>query len=410
MNENYIQKLFSKRIGGEAFGKDTGEYKFEKIKKAKRTALSQNPDLPILDFGVGEPDDMAFPIVRDELKKQVDVFENRGYSDNGIEEFKDAAALYLKKCFNVKVNSRTQILHGIGSKPVLAILPLAFIDEGDVVLMTTPGYPVFATHTEYLGGKIVNLPLRRENAFLPDLKIIDKETLKKAKVLVLNYPNNPTGAVANESFYKEVIKFAKDNKIIIVHDSAYMGLVYDKKPVAFLSVDGAVDVGVEIFSLSKSFNMTGWRMAIVCGNELIMKAYGNIKDNVDSGQFKAIQHASIKAIENCEITEKIREKYSRRLDKMVQVLKHKGFDATKSPGSFYLYVPAPKGIKGGITFASAEDVSQYLIIEKHISTVPWDDVGAFLRFSATFVARSLDDENKVLDEFEKRLSGVEFVF
>jgi len=410
MSESFIQNLFAERIGGKNFGKENVIYKFEKIKRAKREALQKNPGKEILDFGVGEPDDMAFPIVRESLKKEVDVWENRGYADNGIDEFKKAAAGYMKKVYGVDLDPETEILHGIGSKPVLALIPQIFINPGDVTLMTVPGYPVLGTYTKWFQGDVYNLPLKKENGFLPDLESIPADILKRAKILVLNYPNNPTGACPDESFFKKVIDFAKKNNVIVIQDAAYAGLVYGKKPFSFLSLPGAKEVGVEIHSLSKAYNMTGWRLAFMAGNPLVVKGYGTVKDNFDSGQFKAIQKAGAVALENPQITDEIKSKYERRLKKMVETLKKKGFDASMPGGTFYLYVEIPKGTKQGLKFANAEEFSQYLIKEKLISTVPWDDAGHFVRFSATFVAQGEKDEERVLKEFETRLSDLEFVF
>jgi len=408
--DSYIQNLFAERIGGSKFGKENVIYKFEKIKRAKREAIKNHPGVEILDFGVGEPDDMADKLIRERLKEEVDVWENRGYADNGIEEFKQAAARYMKKVFNVNVNPEKHILHGIGSKPVLAMFPSIFINPGDVTIMTVPGYPVLGTHTKWLGGEVYNIQLKEENNFLPKLDSIPQDIIKRAKILVLNYPNNPTGACADESFYKEVVAFAKENNIVVVQDAAYSALVYGgKKPLSFLSIPGAMDVGVEIHSLSKAYNMTGWRLAFVVGNELIIKAYGTVKDNIDSGQFKAIQKSGITALDNPQITEKIREKYERRLNKMVKILNKKGFNAKMPGGTFYLYVKAPKKVNG-INIESAEMFSEYMIKEKLISTVPWDDAGSYIRFSATFVAKNIEDEERVLKELEKRLESLKFEF
>lgn len=409
--ESYIQNLFAERIGGSRFGKEEKIYKFEKIKRAKREVVKKNPGVPLLDMGVGEPDEKAFDIVIRTLCDEAYKSENRGYSDNGIEEFKAAAAGYLEEVYGVKnINPVSEILHSIGSKPALAMLPSAFINPGDVTLMTVPGYPVLGTHASWYGGEVFNLPLKKENAFLPDLKSIPGDIRKKAKILVINYPNNPTGVNATEAFYKDVIEFARDNGLIIIQDAAYAALSYTRKPFSFLSIPGAKDVGIEVHSLSKAFNMTGWRMAFIAGNELIVKAFANVKDNYDSGQFKAIQKAAITALKCPEITEQIKEKYERRLRALVKTLSGMGFNAEMPDATFYLYVEIPKGIKGGRRFNSAEEFSQFLILEKLISTVPWDDVGNYIRLSATFEAKDIDEETAILKEVERRFSEIKFEF
>jgi LL-diaminopimelate aminotransferase len=393
------------------FGKTQGEYKFEKIKRAKRAALAAHPGVELIDLGVGEPDEMAFPGVVKKLQKEAEKPENRGYADNGIQEFKDAAARYLAKVYGVKdINPVTEVLHGIGSKPVLAMFPAIFINPGDVTLMTVPGYPVMGTHTRWYGGEVVNLPLSEANGFLPDLDSVPADIRKRTKLLYLNYPNNPTGAGATKAFFEKVVKFAKKNDVVVVHDAAYAALAYGSRPLSFLSVPGAKDVGVEIHSLSKAYNMTGWRLAFVVGNERVIAGYGNVKDNYDSGQFKAIQKAGVYALDHPEITDKIREKYERRLRSLVATLNGLGFSAKMPAGTFYLYVKMPKGIKGGRRFATAEEFSEFLITEKLISTVPWDDAGSYIRLSATFEAEGKADEKRVLGEFKKRMGGLQFEF
>ena len=357
---------------------------------------------------------MAFPMVVEALKIECAKPENRGYADNGIQELKDAVAKYMDKFYGVKgIDPAKEDLHSIGSKPALAMLPSAFINPGDVALVSVPGYPILGTHTQWHGGRIINLPLREENNFLPALSTISKEDLKKAKLLYINYPNNPTGATATIDFFKQVVEFAQKNNIVVVHDAAYAALNFEGRPLSFLSVDGAKDVGVEIHSFSKAFNMTGWRLAFVVGSEKVIGAFGHVKDNYDSGQFIAIQKAGIYALEHTEITEKIAAKYKRRLELMVEALNSAGFAAKMPHGSFYLYVAAPKGAKNGkngLKFKTAEDISEYLITEKLISTIPWDDVGHYLRFSATFIAKNEEDERRVVAEMKKRLGELELQF
>ncbi len=415
MSDSYIQNLFAERIGGKNYGKSTAIYKFEKIKRARLAALAANPGGEIIDLGIGEPDEMAFPEVVEQLYAGAKKPENRFYADNRDDVLKQAAARYLERVCGVKgIDPDTEVLHSIGSKAALSILPAAFINPGDYVLMTTPGYPVFGTHAKYYGGLVHNLPLTEANNFLPDLDSVPADVLKKAKVLVINYPNNPTGASATPEFYAKVVAFAKKNNIVVISDCAYAALVFEGKPLSFLATPGAKDVGIELHSTSKSFNMTGWRCGFVAGNALLVKAYGDVKDNTDSGQFLAIQHASAYCFDHPEITEKIAAKYSRRMNALVETLNGAGFKAKKPKGSFFLYVKAPKAAvkKDGsrIEFKSAEDISQWLITEKLISTVPWDDVGAFLRFSVTFAAKNEADEKRVIGELAKRLGDVKFEF
>lgn len=410
--EDYIQNLFAERIGGSSFGKGTVLYKFEKIKRARREAERAHPETPIIDMGVGEPDWMADVSVVERLYSEAKKWENRGYADNGILPFQEAAAKYMETVFGVHgLDPQNEICHSIGSKPALAMIPQAFINPGDVSIVTVPGYGVLGTMTRFLGGEVYPLPLLPENDFLPNLDSIPADIAKRAKLLYINYPNNPTGAVASFEFFERVIEFAKKNHVIVISDAAYAALTFDGyAPLSFLSVPEAKEVGVEIQSLSKAFNMTGWRLGFVAGNEKVVKGFACVKDNNDSGQFKAIQYAGVEALSTPSITERTVAKYSRRHDLLVKALSDVGFRVKKPKGSFYLYAKAPKGIEGGESFATAEDFSQWLIREKQISTVPWDDAGHFVRFSVTFTADSEESEVSLMDEIRRRLSDVKFAW
>lgn len=413
MSESFIQELFAERIGGCSYGKSTAIYKFEKIKRAKRAAREAHPDVELLDLGVGEPDDMAFSEIVHVLQNEAARPENRGYSDNGGPELKAAASRYLERMCGVKVDAETQVVHSIGSKAALSLLPACLINPGDVVLMTTPGYPVFGTHARYYGGEVHAMKLVQAHGFLPDLGAVPADVLKRAKAMVLNYPNNPTGASATPEFFADVVAFAKKNRLVVIHDFAYAALVFDGRPLSFLATPGAMDVGLELHSCSKNFNMTGWRCGFVTGNPLLVRAYADVKDNSDSGQFLAIQKAAAYAFDHPEITRKIAHKYSRRMDLLVPVLQKLGFDASKPKGSFFIYTRAPRSAEANgskIDFADAESFSQWLITEKLISTVPWDDAGPYVRFSVTFAAHGEAEERRVVAEIEKRLSSVRLSF
>jgi LL-diaminopimelate aminotransferase len=409
MGESYIQNLLADRIGGARYGKGTEIYKFEKIKRAKRAALEANPGVELIDMGVGEPDEMALDVSVQALCTAARKPENRGYADNGGMPFRQSAARWMNDVCGVEgIDPATQIVHSIGSKAALSILPACLINPGDVVLMTTPGYPVFGTHARYLGGRVFNLALRQENGFLPNLASVPRVVLNAAKALVINYPNNPTGASATPEFFETAVEFAKENSLVVIHDAAYAALVFDGRPLSFLATPGAMDVGVELHSMSKGFNMTGWRLGFVVGNPLLVRAYADVKDNTDSGQFLAIQEACAASLDQPEITRQIAAKYSRRMDGLVEVLRKHGFDARKPRGSFFLYVRCPESARRNgkeISFGSAEAFSQWMITQQLISTVPWDDAGAYVRFSVTFSARDQADEQRVLREIDRRLAG-----
>ncbi len=401
-----MQTLFAERIGGQSFGTSTEIYKFEKIKRAKAAGRERHPDIELLDFGVGEPDRMAPTAIRERLKQTVDDPANRGYADNGIPEFKAAAARYMDTFFGVAdLDPETEINHSIGSKPALAMLPLCFVNPGDTVLVTVPGYPVLATHTGYLGGNTVKIPLRKENGFHPDLDAIDPAVASKTKLFYVNYPNNPTGAAPTEEVFDRLIAFAQKHGILIVQDAAYATLAYaPHKPLSILSRPGGKEVAVELHSMSKSYNMTGWRLGFVAGCAKAVRAYAEVKDNTDSGQFKAIQHAACAGIADKTLADGIHNHYRTRLEKMTAALREVGFDAHMPGGTFYLYTPAP--IAAGATpFANAEEAAQHLIREHMISTVPWDDAGSFLRFSATFESRDDADDDRIVRELVARLKS-----
>ena len=406
MSDPYFQALFAERIGGAQYGKGTEIYKFEKIKRAKRKALADYPDRKLIDFGIGENDSMAPASVREKMASEVNRPENRGYADNGILEFKEAAARFMQRNFGVELDAKTQVNHCIGSKTALAMLPAVFINPGDITLMTVPGYPVAGTHTRYYGGSVYRLPLLAENHFFPDLDGIPSDIRQRSKLLVINYPNSPTGKVATEDFYRRVIDFARANELVVVQDAAHIMLTYEAKPLSFLSVPGAQDVGVEIHSMSKGFDMIGWRIGWVCGNPLLVQAFSDVKDNCDSGQFMAIQKAGVCGLDDPAIPRAIRTKYERRLHKLVATLQAAGFACSMPGGTYFLYCRSPRGVVGGPTFENAEAASQYLITQQSIVTVPWDDAGAFLRFSVTYEAATEAEEDALMQDTHARLQAL----
>lgn len=410
MSDPYFQELFAERIGGVNYGKGSDIYKFEKIKRAKRKVLADHPERQLLDFGIGENDEMAPLNVRQRMAEEISRPENRGYADNGIPAFKEAVARFMQRNFGVQLDPAREVNHCIGSKPALAMLPACFINPGDITLMTVPGYPVAGTHTRYYGGSVYTLPLRAENDFLPDLKSIPSDIRQRAKLLVLNYPNSPTGKVATREFYEQVIEFAKANRIVVVQDAAHILLTFSGPPFSFLSVPGAREVGVEVHSLSKGFNMIGWRLGWVCGHERIVQALADVKDNSDSGQFIAIQKAAITALDDDSIPVQIREKYRRRMTKLVDTMSRCGFECRMPGGSYFLYTRSPRGVADGLTFDTAEAASQYLITQHSIVTVPWDDAGPFLRFSVTYEAADEAAEDALMAETVRRLTGIRLVF
>ena len=408
---DFIDNIVSDRLGGNNFFNESRLFKFEKLKMIRDDLKTKNPNIDIIDMGVGEPDKMADKSIVNVLSIEANKEENRFYADNGILDFKVAACAYLKDLYNLDNIKPTNIVHGIGSKSILAMIPTCFINPGDITLMTVPGYPIIANQTKFLGGYVYDLKLHEYNNFYPDLDSIPKDILKKAKLLYLNYPNNPTGQVATIEFYEKVIEFAKKNNILVVSDVAYGPLVFDgNKPLSIFTVDKNMEYSIELHSLSKAFNMTGWRLAFLLGSKKSIKLFSTVKSYSDSGQFRAIQKAGIYALNHKELIDENIKRYDRRFKLLVDALNEIGFDAKKPKGGFYCYTAIPKGVKNKLTFESAEEASYYILKNAYISTVPWDECGGFLRFSVTFEANSEEEEIQTINELKKRLKRLDLEF
>lgn len=409
---DFIDNMVATRLGDLTFFNTTTRlYKFEKLKKMIEEAKAKNPNTTLINLGVGEPDRIAHSSIVDVLCRESYKNENRFYADNGILEFQESACKFMKNVYNIDNLTCNNIMHGIGSKSILAMIPIGFINPGDVCLMTVPGYPIMSTYCKFLGGEVYNLPLCEEYNFLPDLESIPSDILSRAKLLYINYPNNPTGQVATKEYYEYLVNFCKKNQIFIISDMAYGALTYDGyKPLSILSVDGALDVSLEIHSLSKSFNMTGFRMAFVVGSTKAIQLYSAIKGHTDSGQFIPIQKAAAFALDNYEqFIDDNKERYSRRLDMLVEMLQKVGFNVSKPKAGFYVYAPIPKGA-GDTVFNTAEDTFTYMLDKAMISTVPWDDCGPYLRISVTYEATNEEDEISLMQELYDRFISLDLKF
>ncbi len=408
----FIVDLIADRFRDQSFDIAKEDYKFMKIKKAKEEIKEKYPNIELIDMGIGEPDVPAYTEIVNVLSNEAGKPENRWYADNGIKEFQEAAANYLKNVFGIDdLNPSKEILHGIGAKSILSMLPLCFINPGDITLTTLPGYPIIATHTNYLGGVVYGLPLTKSNNFYPDFTNIPNIILYRSKLLYINYPNNPTGQVATKDFYEKVVEFAHKNNIVVVADSTYAPLTFDgEKPISFLSVDGAREVGVEIHSLSKAFNMTGWRLAFVAGNQEAINILGSVKANSDSGQFRGIQKSGVYALNHPEIIQQNCYRYSRRFDLLVEALQEVGFNIEKPKATFYCYLPIPKGTVDGTIFNNADDFCMYLLEKAFICSVPWNTPEPYIRLSVTFEAENLEDEIRIINEVKERLLKLQLVF
>jgi len=319
-------------------------YLFKEIDRKKAEVRASGVD--IIDLGVGDPDLPTPPHIIEALKAGAEDPANHRYpSYSGMNTFKDAVAEWYQKRFNVPLDPATEVVSLIGSKEGIAHLPLAFVNPGDVALVPTPAYPVYNTATLFAGGEPVFMPLLKENGFLPDLDAVPPEALDRARILFINYPNNPTSAVTGTAFFTRVAAFAREHGLIVCHDAAYTEMAFDGyRPPSFLEAEGARDVGIEFHSLSKTYNMTGWRIGFAVGNRDVVEGLGTIKSNVDSGVFQAVQMAGIEALrgdQSCVTT--MTEVYSARRDLMVEGLGQAGFDVEPCRATFYLWVRVPAG-------------------------------------------------------------------
>lgn len=330
-------------------------YLFIEIDKKKKAAIDRGVD--IIALGVGDPDQPTPEHIVKAGQAALAKPENHQYPFGpGLIKFREAVAAWYKSRFGVTLDPVCQIWSLIGSKEGIGHFHLAFINPGDVVLIPEPGYPVYNTGTIFSGGEPYFMPLKEENGFLPDLNAIPENIRKRAKIIFINYPNNPTSSVAPRVFYEQVVAFAKKYGLIVVHDAAYSELYYEEKPMSFLEVPGAFEVGVEIHSLSKTYNMTGWRLGWVCGNADIVKGLGMVKDNYDSGVFQAIQEAGIAALtgpQDC--VENMRKLYRERRDALVEGLQKLGWNVNKPKATFYVWAHVPKGYNSTSTVAKLLD-------------------------------------------------------
>ncbi len=345
-------------------------YLFAAIDKMKQEAIARGVD--IINLGIGDPDlPTPMPIIESLAKAAKDPKHHQYPSYEGMLSFRKAVAGWYMRRFNVTLDPANEVLTLIGSKEGIGHIHLAFVDPGDVVLVPSPGYPVYPVGTSFCGGQSHFMPLTKANGFLPDLTAIPKDVAKKAKLMWLNSPNNPTSVVMTKDYFKRAIEFARDYQIIICHDAAYSEIYYDgKRPASFMEVEGAKDVGVEFHSLSKTYNMTGWRLGFVVGNKDVLAGLGKVKSNLDSGCFEAVQEAGITALGlDNSVTDGIRTIYQGRRDTLVPGLKQLGLDVDAPPAAFYIWVTVPKGY-------TSTSFTAHLLEKAGIVTTPGNGFGA----------------------------------
>lgn len=330
--------LFSKKL------RQLPPYLFVELDRKKAEAARRGID--VIDLGIGDPDLPTPGFIVDRMIEAARDSGNHRYpSYQGMTAFRRAAAAWCRRRFGIDLDPETEVTALIGSKEGIAHFPVAFVDPGDVVLVPTPGYPVYHIGTLFSGGETHFLPLVRENAFLPDLDSLSSNVLRRAKILWLNYPNNPTAAVAPRGYFEKAVAFAREHDLIVCHDAAYSEMTYDGYTApSFLETPGARDVAIEFHSLSKTYNMTGWRIGFAAGNPELVAGLKKAKSNVDSGQFNAIQEAAIAALESDQsCVREMQATYEERRDVLVSGLRSLGIDAPSPQATFYIWTPVPAG-------------------------------------------------------------------
>jgi len=324
--------------------KNLPPYLFAEIERKVGLIRSQGKE--VIDLGIGDPDLPTPDFIIDRLYAEAKRPENHRYpSYRGLTAFRQAVASWYEKRFGIRLNPDSEVVSLIGSKEGIAHFAWCLVDPGDIVLASDPGYPVYKTSTMLAGGIPLELPLLKKNQFLPDFGIFPESVLRRTKLIYINYPNNPTAATVDREFFQNVVKLAHTYDFVIAHDLAYSEVSYDgyQAPSIF-EVDGAREVAIEFHSLSKTFNMTGWRVGFAVGNEKLIEALGRVKTNIDSGIFNAIQWAGVEALgRSQEVLDWILPIYTRRRNVVVDALRAGGFDLEKPRASFYIWVPVPKG-------------------------------------------------------------------
>jgi len=356
-------------------------YLFVDIDRKRQEALAAGHD--VIDFGVGDPDQPTPEFIINKLAKAITDPHNHRYPpEEGSAGFRSAAAAWFQRRFKVKLDPDTEVLALIGSKEGLGHLPLACVNPGDIVLVPSPGYPVYSSSATFAGAQLWEMPLTDSNHWLPILEDLPVDTVRQARLMFLNYPNNPTGAVAHGDFFKRAVEFAHQHHILIAQDAAYCELSFSSPPPSILETPGAIEVAVEFHSLSKTYNMTGWRIGFAVGNQKALRALARIKSNLDSGQFSAIQEAAIEALNHPDRVEvrAITDVYRQRRDLLVKGLNDIGFEVTKPQATFYVWLRIPQQYDS-LSFASK------LLEEAQVVVIPGSGFGqageGYVRFALT---------------------------
>ncbi len=379
--------------------KQLPRYLFAEIDRLIREKTAQGVD--VIRLGIGDPDRPTPAYIIERMAAETGRPENHHYPPNeGLTEFKEAAAAYYRERFGVVLDPEREVLPLIGSKEGIANISFCFVDPGDLNLVPDPGYPVYSIGTCFAGGEVYRMPLTAANGYLPRLDQVPAEAAARAKLIFLNYPNNPTGAVASLEFFQEAVAFARRHRVLICHDAAYSELVFDGgRPLSLLEAEGAKEVGIEFSSLSKSFNMTGWRIGFAAGSAAALEVLGRFKTNVDSGLFKAIQYAGAEALNNRQrdsFIASLQELYRERRDIVVGALRCLGWPIDPPRGSFYIWAPVPKGY-------TAQEFTALLLEQAGVAVTPGRGFG---EYGEGFFRIALTVESGRLREAMDRISRV----
>ena len=372
-------------------------YLFAEIDRKKNELIEKGVD--VIDLGVGDPDIPTPGHIVESLREASGEPANHCYpSYVGMPSFREAAADWYAARFGVNLDPASEVVTLIGSKEGIAHAPLAFVDPGDIVLVPDPGYPVYPVSATFAGGVPYAMPLLKERGFLPDFDSIPEQVAERAVMMFLNYPNNPTTALADEGFFREAVDFARKNGILICHDAAYTEIAfYGKKPLSFLEIPGARDVAVEFHSLSKTFSMTGWRLAFAAGNQRAIAGLGKIKTNIDSGVFQAVQVAGITALrQSSEGLSERKEIYRERLEIFCRGLEDAGITYTRPEATFYVWFEVPEGM-------TSSEFSGRMLTEAGVVVTPGNGFGdygeGYARVSVTFDTQRIEQAAERIAKF-----------
>ena len=367
------------------------------VEISRKIAQKRREGIDVISFGIGDPDLETPGRVVDVLRATAGDLPNHRYPESdGLPEFKRATADWYQRRFGISLDPDSEVISLIGAKEGIGHAALCFIEPGDIALVPDPGYPVYSVGTWFAGGECHWMPLREENGWLPDLDAIPEDIANRAKVMWLNYPNNPTGAIADMGYFNQVVEFAKAHDIAVMHDACYTDVTFDGyRHPSFLEADGAMDVGLEFHSLSKTYNMTGWRLGMAVGNAEMINALLIVKSNLDSGVPQAIQYMGIEALNTTDdwIDER-NQIYQRRRDRVLEVLSEIGLAVDPPKASLYVWARIPAGVTSG-------EFAERLLDECNIVVTPGAGYGAY---GEGYIRFSLTIQDDLLEEGMNRLS------